>query len=269
MRIDLRKILKSRVTGWKRMLIPSPVLTLLEKIVHQDELNAILEATDGLVGSDFAAGVYRHLGLEIEVIGLENIDPAKRYVFASNHPLGGLDGIGLVKVMGGIFGDNNIRVFVNDMLMHIEPMRHVFLPINKYGSQGREAAKAINAAYASDMQIVMFPAGLVSRLDAQGRIRDLEWQKSFVAKAIESGREIIPIHFEGENRRRFYKAAQWRRRLHIGVNLEQALLPAELAKARGNRYRVTFLPPVNPRRLRDSGLTLPEIAARIRKSLYD
>lgn len=269
MHIDLKKILKGRVTGWKRALIPNPVISGLERIVCQDELNRLLDATEGLTGSAFADGLFRELDISFTVRGLENIPADTRIVFASNHPLGGLDGIGLVKVIGELYGDDNFRVLVNDMLMHVEPLREVFLPINKYGAQGRKAAVAINEAYASPKQIVMFPAGLVSRLNAEGQIRDLEWQKSFVAKAIEYHRMIVPVHFEGLNRRRFYNLARWRRRLHIGINIEQAFLPAELCAARGNGFTVTFLPPVDPSRLRAEGLTLTQIAAAIRASVYE
>ena len=155
-------------------------------------------------------------------------------------------------------------MLVNDMLMNVEPLRPVFLPINKYGSQGRDAAKAINEAYQSDKQIVMFPAGLVSRLHDNGEIKDLKWQKSFVAKAIESHRQIIPMHFEGLNRRRFYRLARLRRKLKIGVNIEQAFLPAELCNSRGKSFRVIFGKPVDPAALQAEGMSIAGIADHIR-----
>ena len=263
LKINLKEIVKGR-----GMKIPGPVVSLIEKIIHQDELNEILEVSHPREGSAFADKVYEHLSLSIEAKGLENIPDHGRFVFASNHPLGGLDGIGLVKLLGSRFGDDNIRVLVNDMLMNVEPLRKVFLPVNKYGSQGRQAARTIAEAYASDRQIVMFPAGLVSRLHPGGRIRDLEWQKSFVAKAIESGRTIIPVRFDGLNRRRFYRLAKWRRRLGIKFNIEQIFLPAEVCASKGKKFTVTFLPPVDPRPLLSSGKNIKEIASDIRESIY-
>ncbi len=88
----------------------------------------------------------------------------------------------------------------------------MFLPISKYGSQARSAARAVNEAFAGEMQIVVFPAGLVSRLHDNGEIHDLQWQKSFVAKAIEYKRDIVPVRFIGLNRPRFYKLARLRAR---------------------------------------------------------
>ena len=265
LRIDLRHIIKSRLSGWKRKLIPGFIFSPLEKLIHQKELNRMLESTYPAEGYQFADAIYSHLNLEIETKGLELLPDNKRYIFASNHPLGGLDGIGLIKILGKHYGDDRLRVVVNDMLMHIEPLRNIFLPINKYGSQGRTSAQTINEAYASSTkQIVMFPAGLVSRLHPDGSIKDLNWQKSFVVKAIEYNREIVPVRFEGLNRMRFYKLAYLRRKLKIGLNLEQALLPAELCAAKGKKYRVIFGSPVNPTLLKNQGMSIPEITAYIR-----
>lgn len=261
--INLRKIVKNRLSGWKKALIPGFLFYPLERLIHQDELNEMLAVTYPAEGSEFSKAIYRHLDLSIEAVGLDRIPPG-RYIFASNHPLGGLDGIGLVKILGEKYGDRNIRMLVNDMLMNVEPLRPVFLPINKYGSQGRDAAKAINEAYQSDKQIVMFPAGLVSRLHDNGEIKDLKWQKSFVAKAIESHRQIIPMHFEGLNRRRFYKLARLRRKLKIRVNIEQAFLPAELCNSRGKSFRVIFGKPVDPAALQAEGMSIAGIADHIR-----
>lgn len=249
MKIDLHKILRNRIGGARGRLIPGFMISALERFVHQDEMNDILRATDSHTGSAFAAKVYDHLDLTITASGEENIPGSGRFIFASNHPLGGLDGIGLIKILGERYGDDNIRFLVNDMLMHIEPLRTVFLPINKYGAQGREAARAINDNYASDRQILIFPAGLVSRLHADGHIADLAWQKSFIQKAVAYERDIIPVHFEGLNRSRFYRTAMWRKRLGLKLNIEQTMLPAELCAARGNRYHVSFGRPISWREI--------------------
>lgn len=76
--------------------------------------------------------------------------------------------------------------------MHIKPLAPVFLPINKYGSQAKESSLQINNAYESDEQMLIFPAGLCSRLQ-HGKIKDLEWKKTFIAKAVQSQRDIIPL----------------------------------------------------------------------------
>lgn len=272
MHIDLNKILRSRIKGWKGRLIPDWFISGLEKFIHQDELNAVLDATSPSEGSEFSDRVYDYFDLTLEVEGLDNIPQHGRFIFASNHPLGGLDGIGLIKILGKKYGDDNLRFLVNDMLMNVEPLRPVFLPINKYGSQGREAARAIREAYESDRQILIFPAGLVSRLQKDGTIRDLEWQKSFVQRAIEYRRDIIPVRFTGLNRPRFYKTARWRKRLGLKINIEQAMLPAELCASRGKTFKVEFGRPVSWQSLESelkSGQSPAAVAARIRNLIYN
>lgn len=272
LQIDLDHILRSRVGGWKGKLIPRPLTAALERMVHQKELNATLDATYPAEGTAFAEALYDYLDLSLEVRGEENIPVDGRFIFASNHPLGGLDGIGLIKTLGARYGDDGFRFLVNDMLMNVVPLRPVFLPINKYGSQGRAAAKAIAEAYASDVQILIFPAGLVSRIHPDGVIRDLMWQKSFIQKAVEFRRDIIPVHFEGLNRMRFYKTARLRKRLGIGINIEQAMLPAELCAARGKHYSVSFGKPIAWQSIAsriDSGETPAQIAATLRELVHN
>lgn len=240
---------------------------MLEAVVHQDTLNDLLAYAAPSTGSEFAAKIFKRLRIRMDVEGWQNVPPRGRFVFASNHPLGGLDGIGIINVLGRIYGDDQFRFIVNDMLMAVEPLRSVFLPVNKYGSQARSSALAIQNAYESDMQIAIFPAGLVSRLQDDGSVRDLDWQKSFVQKAFETGRSIIPIRFEALNRPRFYKTARLRKKLGIGINIEQALLPGELCAACDKTFKLTFLPPVThaeiSRRL-SSGESAPSIAASIK-----
>lgn len=267
MKIDLHAILKERLPKKYSRWVPGFMISALERIIHQDELNEMLRVAYPLRGSAFATRILEHLGIEVEVTGEENMPDAPA-MFASNHPLGGLDGITLISVLGKRYGDDGMRFLVNDMLMNVEPLTDVFLPINKYGSQGRKAALAINEALASDKQILQFPAGLVSRLHDDGSISDLEWQKAFVAKAIEYRRDIIPVRFEALNSGRFYRTARWRKKLGLKVNIEQALLPGELCKSRGKRFRVVIGKPIPVGELIASGKTCKELAADLRKLTY-
>lgn len=267
LRIDLRKILNDRL-GSRSRWVPAFVLHALERLVRQKELNRLLEVGFPSTGSEFSRKVLEELGINVEVEGLDELPDGEVFEFVSNHPLGGLDGIALVSVLGARYGDRHLKVLVNDMLMHVEPLKDVFLAVNKYGSQGREAAAKINAAFASDSQIVMFPAGLVSRRQADGSICDLKWQKACVVKALESGRRVVPVRFVGLNSRRFYNMAYWRKKLGIKVNLEQVMLPGELCRASGARYRILFGAPVDIRSLRDSGMSPAEIAEHLKRTVY-
>lgn len=245
LQLNLREILRHRIPDGKGKLVPGFVYSVLEKIICQEELNAILRHTHPKQGSAFSRSVLEYLNLSVETEGLDRLDKDKPYVFASNHPLGGLDGIALIAVLGQYFGDDRIRFLVNDMLMNVTPLADVFLPINKYGSQGRDAASAIAGAFADKrIQIGVFPAGLVSRLGDSGEIADLKWQKAFAAKALEYGREVIPVRFDALNRKRFYRVARLRKRLGLKINIEQILLPSELCAKRNHKMRIIFGSPI-------------------------
>lgn len=263
MKIDLHRILRDRLPRKVSRFVPGFLISVLERIICQNELNEMLRIGFPAQGSEFSSRILRHLGIIVEVEGLDRL-PEGRYMFAGNHPLGGLDGIALISVLGKRYGDDGVRFLVNDMLMNVEPLRNVFLPVNKYGSQGRDAALAINSALASDMQVFQFPAGLVSRLHDDGRVADLEWQKAFVAKALEYDRDIVPVRFEALNRMRFYRLARWRKKLGIKVNIEQVFLPAEVFAARDRKFRIVFCDPVSCESLRASGEPPKVLAARLR-----
>lgn len=266
--INLHEILRRRMPRKAGRFVPGFLIGCLERIVRQKELNEMLRAGYPLRGSAFARRMLEYLDITVEVKGLDRLPSGGRFMFASNHPLGGLDGIALISVLGERYGDGNVRFLVNDMLMNVEPLRDVFLPINKFGSQSRGAATAINASLASDMQVLQFPAGLVSRLHDDGTVSDLDWQKAFVVKAIEYGRDIVPVLFEGFNRMRFYRTARWRKKLGLKVNIEQVLLPSELCAARGSRFRVVFGDPIDFRWLKSRNLPPKELASQIRSQVY-
>ena len=268
LKIDIKKILENRIPKKKRRLIPPFLITFVEKLIRQKELNEILEATLPSKGSEFSGRVLEHLDIKLEVEGLEKLPEGKRYMFASNHPLGGLDGMALITVLGKKYGDDNIRFLVNDMLMNVKPLEDIFLPINKLGKQGKGNARIINEKMESDCQIFQFPAGLCSRLNDKGEIADLEWQKSFVTKAQQYKRDIIPVYFEGQNSRKFYRAAKLRKKLGIRFNLEQILLPSELCKARGSKYRIIFGTPIPYQTLETLGSSPKEIAQAIKEASY-
>lgn len=267
MQLDLEAILRARL-GRKMRYVPRILVKALERVICQDRLNTLLRNGYPKRGSAFCRSVLADLGITLDVRGMENIPPDGRFIFASNHPLGGLDGISLIAVLGEKYGDENIKFLVNDMLMNVEPLADVFLPINKYGSQGRRAAAEISAAYAGQGQMVIFPAGLVSRLHDDGSIRDLKWHKAFVAKALESGRDIIPVRFEGLNRRRFYRLARWRKKLGVKVNIEQATLPSEVVAADGKQFTIIFGSPISVDELRRSGKSPAVLADEIKQRVY-
>lgn len=268
MRIDIDAVLRERVPRHYRYM-PRWFIRWLERLICQDRLNELLEHNGSMTGADFADGVLRDLSVTYEMRG--NIpDPSRRrVVLVSNHPLGGLDGLVLTKAVREIYGDTPPAKFVvNDLLEFVEPMRPIFLGVNKHGAQSRGKVTDIDDAFDSDAPIMMFPAGLVSRRGADGRIADLKWNKMAVVKAISSQRDIIPVHFSGENSQFFYKFAHLRTRLGLKLNIEMVRLPKEVILSEGSHYTLTFGDPVPWQSLRGGKDALAE-AARLRSAVYE
>lgn len=266
LQLDLKGILKKRVSQKVMRRIPDLALTGLERLIHQDELNEILRETYPSEGAEFSRKVLDFMDIKVDVEGAGNMTD-RRSVFASNHPLGGLDGIALIALLGERYGEDGFRFLVNDMLVNVGPLAKVFLPVNKFGGQGRDTARLVREAYESDRQIAVFPAGLVSRRQ-RGGIRDLEWKKTFVARALDTDRDIVPVRFIGENSGRFYSTAHWRKKLRIKFNVEQILLPGELCRARGSRFRIIIGKPIPASRLRETGKSPAALAEAVQRIVY-
>lgn len=239
--IDLDKVLETKAPKLAKR-IPKFVVNYIKRKVHVDELNHILTIFADKKGVDFMNSVVDYFGLSLEVKGLENIPDDGRYIFASNHPLGGLDGICLSSIIGNKY-NKKVKYIVNDILYYIENLKPIFLPINKHGAQARQAMQETTNAFSSDNQIITFPAGICSRKQ-KGQIVDLEWKKSFIQKAIESERDIVPIYFEAKNSNFFYKFANIRKRLGIKFNIEMIFLPDEMFKNKGQTFSITFGKPI-------------------------
>lgn len=260
--IDIEKVLESKAPGLARKL-PRFVIKYLKRIVHEDDLNHIIPTYFHLPPYEFIKGALGYMGVSYHATGLEKIDPNGRYLFASNHPFGGMDGMMLAELISTYLGD--VRFISNDILMVVEPLRPIMIPVNKHGRQSREGADAFNAAFNSDIPMFTFPAGLCSRR-IKGKITDLEWKSNFVKKAIASERDIVPVHCEGKLSNFFYNLSNIRKRLGVKANLEMLYLVDEMFKQKGKDFNITFGAPISYRLLKD--MPLREAVEYVRKESY-
>ena len=263
--IDIKQVLRQKAPSAARK-IPGFMVDYLIRTVHQDELNEILRRYHDKDGVAFMQELIGYFALNLELVNEENIPAEGRYIFASNHPLGGLDGICLSAIIGGRF-DGKIRYLVNDLLLYLSNLRSIFVPINKHGAQGKKNAELIEKAYASDNQIITFPAGLCSRKQ-NGKIQDTEWKKSFIQKAVEYRRDIVPVFFEGRNSNFFYRLANMRKALGIKMNYEMIYLPDEMFKSKHKTYSIHFGKPI-PWQTFDSSRKPAEWAEWVKEIVYN
>lgn len=262
--LDIEKIIKSKA-GKKAEYIPKFVINWFKKFIHIDFINEYLK--EGYLGVEFCENCIKYLGVELDINGLENLPKdGKKYTFVSNHPLGAIDGVTLGALIGRAY-DGNVKYLMNELLMNLNGMAPLGIPVNKLGGQARNLSKLVNDAYQSDNQMLIFPAGLCSR-KIDGKIQDIEWGKSFIKKSRESGRDIVPVHFEGENSKRFYRIATWQKKLGIKFNIAMMLLPDEMYKSRGRKYRITFGKPISIADM-DKSKSDHAWAQEVRKTVYE
>lgn len=261
--IDVREIVRQKVPEIAPK-IPNFLMDYLTRLIHQDELNDIQNQYKEKEGVDFMNSLITYFDLTIQQHG--ELPSDGRYIFASNHPLGGMDGICLSSMVGNHF-NGKVRYLVNDMLLHIQNLKSIFVPINKHGAQNKENAQLIEAAYASDNQIITFPAGLCSR-KTKGKIMDLEWKKSFIQKAVQYQRDIVPIYFNGMNSARFYRLANWRKALGIRMNYEMILLPDEMFRAKHQTFSIYIGQPI-PWQTFDNSRTPQQWAEWVKQLVYN
>lgn len=263
LQIDVEQILYSKNPALKKV-VPGFIVRYLKRIVHQDEINGFLKKYGHLRDAAFIRAGLEEFNISYKVHGTENIPRRGRYIFVSNHPLGGLDGLVFISELSKYFRD--LKFPVNDILMNITNLSGIFLPVNKHGAQGREAARMIEEAYSSDSQILYYPAGLCSR-KKKGIIRDLQWHKSFISKSIQYKRDIVPAYFSGRNSNFFYNLSNIRNFLGIKANIEMLYLADEMFRQKGRTIDLIFGKPIAWNTF-DHSKSAPEWAEWVKEKSY-
>jgi len=263
-RIDIAKVLKAKAPHTR---IPGFIVSYLRRIVHEDEFNIFFKKNPHLKNLDFIEAAFKYLEVTTTIEGRENLPPkGGRYIFASNHPLGGLDGIATGYLLGKEY-DGKVRFFSNDLMMHLHPMQEMFVPVNKTGAQSKEHAELMQQLYESDNHLVTYPSGMCSR-KVNGRIMDLEWKKNFISKAVQYERDVIPIYFEGRNSNFFYNLAQLRKFFGIKFNIEMMYLADEMFKQKGNKFTIRIGKPI-PWQTFDKSKSQSEWAEWVKALVYE
>lgn len=262
--IYLKEVFKSKNPALARW-IPGFVYSWLNRIICIDDINDFIRKHGDRKGIDFADAIVEYLNLTLQTEGITNLpSPQGRYIFVSNHPLGGPDGIALISFLGKYYPD--LKFPVNDILLNLKNLNNIFLPVNKHGGMSREAVKAIASAYTSDNQIIMFPAGLCSR-KIKGKIEDLEWQKNFIVEAIKHRRDIVPIYISGQNSNFFYNLSNFRKKIGLKANIEMLWLPKEAFKKKNETLTLKIGKPISWQSF-DKSRKPKEWAKEVRDILY-
>ena len=167
------------------------------------------------------------------------------FVIVSNHPLGALDGILLLDIVGRHRED--YKMMVNMFLNHISAMQPAFIAVDPLGSDDpvkkaatmhgiREAIAHVRAGH----PIGFFPAGAVSKIDKTLHISDRPWQESIIRLIKQLKVPVIPAYFHNHNSTFFniLGLIDWR--------LRTLRLPRELFNKTGKEIHLSFGEPIMP-----------------------
>jgi putative hemolysin len=234
--IDAEEVIRSKNPSLIK-LMPGFLLRYIKKIIHEDDLNSFILRHGQKTSFDFVDAIIGEFKINVVVKGEENVFSKGGCIYVSNHPLGGLDAMALMHVLSNHRKD--LKFIVNDILLRLDNLKDLFIGVNKLGKNSAENFAAIDEAYASEMAVLIFPAGLVSR-KRNGVIKDLEWKKSCVSKSKKYNRPVVPVHIEGNNSNFFYSLSNLRTRLGIKANIEMFYLIDEMYKQAGRTITITF-----------------------------
>ncbi len=264
-RVDIEKVIRSQKNRHIKKM-PGFAVRYIKKVIREDELNKITEYAGDSKGIEFIKKSMEYLNVKCNFYGKENIPKKGRFIFACNHPLGGIDFFAAILSINDNY--KKIKVIANELLMHVKPLQEIFLPVNVFGKNSEKAKEDIIKAMASeDIQIMTFPAGEVAR-KYNGKLDDGKWHRSFIRSAVEFKRDIIPVFIDAENSDKFYRVANIRRTLRLKADIELFLLPQELVKQKNKTINVTFGKPVSYKTFNKSKTPF-EWAQEVKKIVYE
>jgi putative hemolysin len=240
--IDIEKAIALKNPSLLKWM-PRFLLKYIKRVTHEVWLNEVLSKHLEKKGLDFADALIQEFEIDVQLFGAENLPRNGGVILASNHPLGGMDGIAFMHAVGKIRPD--IRFLVNDLLMTFDNFEPIFVPVNTLGRNSKAANLRIEEVYSKGHAVLIFPAGLVSRKQ-NGNIKDLEWKKSFISKAKKYQLPVIPCHIGGRNSEFFYNLSNLRKKIGIKANIEMFWLVDEMYRQRGKKIVIKIGKPFPP-----------------------
>ena len=185
--INFEKIIKENYPNFIAKypnFITNSIIWMIKKLFHQDEVNRYLQNFGMKKNDDFIDELFDYLNFtyKIDKISLENIPKTGRVIFVANHPLGGLDGLSVLRLISSVRTD--VKILANVYLKKIEPIKDMFIGIdNLTNLNTKETLKSIITHIENEKAIIIFPAGEVSRTK-NFKVQDGVWRDGFLKFAV-------------------------------------------------------------------------------------
>lgn len=220
-----------------------PISWLFKNISGINKLNDLYKNGLGKNSADFLQYLLDDLDVKYELhdVDLNRIPKEGPFIVVSNHPLGGLDGILMMHIIGKIRPD--FKVMGNFLLHRIKPLEPMVIAVNPFetrkevynSSSGmREAIRHLRDGGC----LGIFPAGEVSTKDEEGNVADREWQESAIKLIKKMNVPVIPMYFRARNSPLFYRMAA------LSPNLQTAMLPSEMVRPRVKPIQIRIGKPI-------------------------
>ena len=237
---SVEKIITENKIGFYPRL-PRPLKLLIKSILYENKVNVLLNNFQDEKDLYFLNKLIDYFKLSIITQFKFPLEKLKRCIFVCNHPTGILDGLILLKTLNQAHPS---QIVTNDIIDFVPNIKNLILPVDWLYSinkkQTRELLKALN----SDKHIIIFPSGEVSKL-RNFTIKDMDWNPSFIKKAVQFKRNIIPVRISGRNSISFYTVSTLRRLFKMDFNIEMFLLIREMFNKRNNSINVKFGDPIS------------------------
>jgi putative hemolysin len=211
---------------------------VLLKVLGISKLNKVYDKTKHLDKLDFLDAMVKEFQIDFEIPeeDLKRIPKTGAFITVSNHPLGGIDGILLLKLLASSRPD--FKILANFILLKIEPIKDFVLPVNPFDNkkdEGKSSYTGIKQALEhvnNGNPLGLFPAGEVSTYSDEMLIQDKPWEEAAV-KFIKKARvPVVPICFHAKNSTLFYILAK------LSDTLRTAKLPSELLTQKRRTIKV-------------------------------
>ena len=221
------------------------ISSLLMRLLKIDRCNQIYDKVKYLEGIEFLDALLSELNCKYEVLDqeIERIPKQGAFITVSNHPLGGLDGVLLIKILSKARPD--YKIMANFLLARVEPLSPYLFCVNpfenkkKIKSSGQGIKNALNHLK-NKHPLGMFPAGQVSTYNFKlNSIKERLWQASTIRLAQKASIPIIPIYFHAKNSKLFYSISS------ISNVLRTALLPMEFVRKRKKVIKIRIGKPIS------------------------
>lgn len=228
---DIAKVVKLDRLGLTALA--GPIMNIL-KI---KDVNDVYGKFEELHGVDFIDAVLKEFEVEFDYYEeeLKRIPKEGPFITVSNHPLGGIDGIILLKLISQVRPD--YKVMANFLLQKVEPLKEYFIPVNPFDNKNLKSSysglKDSMAHVAAGHPLGIFPAGEVSTYKfEEGKVTDKPWEESAIKMIQKMNVPVVPVYFQARNSAFFYLLSL----LH--PTLRTAKLPSELRGQKNKSIRI-------------------------------